>query len=597
MKGPLTSAILTYLTYFSSVFSRPNIFARQSCDSLWCPGGDLGSSVEGTFGAYFDWLKLQPAPDATPTIPELQSIPDNDGAQSDPQEAPEMASPPVRDIQPDIQIDVTAPPAASPGGDEECEAVLPSGLDTQILPGSADPRTCEIATAYLIWPVRCDDSAQNILTEQAIREIDGRFLTSRDPLCPVEGGVLFWLAKLTPDQIIFLKKMTTAVRAITANSPYHFSDLTRTSTSRWTKRGNKEFDPTTVTTVTTTTTNRNKKRTPPALIVVKQKFKQIDPSLTFLSTSLNQENTHDEYAFFSSGGSGVRVYIVDTGLDRSFRNIDFSPQHKIKKSIEWIYALDVATQTSDGDPDGHGTCMASKIGGPLFGVAKRSSLIIAKATPTVGSFIDILGKVLSAVQKRPFFGRAETVISIAGGWIPPSRDDADAVAIQTLMEELTIKCQAIVVTHAGAATGPQDNYGEIVMYPALLAKDLDIITVGSVQARQGDNYGQTFPWSLSGEALSLSAPGNGYCAGLGPEVHGAEGPSFAGAVVAGLVAYFLGIPELQAWFRIQNNLPGAMLAYVKGLSYKRFMAQESVWNGLDSRQEAEGPVQWPYIPA
>lgn len=70
------------------------------------------------------------------------------------------------------------------------------------------------------------------------------------------------------------------------------------------------------------------------------------------------------------------------------------------------------------------------------------------------------------------------------------------------------------------------------MYPAILAKDLDIITFGSVQSRDGDSYGQIFPWSLS-------APGNGYCAGLGSEVHGAEGSSFAGAVVAGLMAYFL----------------------------------------------------------
>lgn len=585
MKRPLTSAILTYLIYFRPVSGRSNLFARQSCDTLWCPGAPF---LEGTFGAYFDRLfNSQSTSDELPTIPELESVPD-DESQSDPQ-ATQMESPPVTDFPPDIEIDVTAP-AALRGGDDGCEAVLPS-LDSQALPGSADLRTCEIVEAYLIWPVRCNDRAQNSLTERAIEKIDGRFLTSRDPLCRVEGGVLFWLAKLTPDQIVFLKRMTTAVRAITPNSPYHFSDLTRTSTTRWTKRGIKDLDPTTI-----TTRNRTKKRTAD-LRVVKQKFKKIDPSLTFLSTSLNQENTHDEYAFFSSGGSGIRVYVVDTGLDRSFRNIDFSPQQKLRKPIEWIYALDVATQTSDGDPDGHGTCMASKIGGPIFGVAKRSSLIIAKATPSVGSFIDILGKVLSAVQKRPRFGRAETVISISGGWIPPSRDDADAIAIQTLMEELTIKCQAIVVTHAGAATGPQDNYGEIAMYPALLAEDLDIITVGSVQANDGDSYGQIFSWSLSGDALSLSAPGNGYCAGLGSEVHGAEGSSFAGAVVAGLVAYFLGIPELQAWFRLQNNLPRAMLAYVKGLSYKRFMAQESVWNGLDARQEGEGPIQWPYIPA
>lgn len=584
MKRPLTSAILTYLIYFRPVSGRPNLFARQSCDTFWCPAVPF---LEGTFGAYFDWLlNSQSTPVELPTIPELEPTPD-DGEQSDPQ-APQIANPPVTDFPPDIEIDVTAPAALS-GGDKGCEAVLPS-QDSQVLPGSADLRTCEKVIAYLIWPVRCDDGAQNILTEQVIGKIDAQFLTSRDPLCPVEGGVLFWLAKLTPNQIDLLKRMTTAVRAITPNSPYHFSDLTRTSTTLWKKRGNEESDP------ATTTRDLNKKRTAD-LRVVKQKFKKIDPSLTFLSTPLNHGNTHDEYAFFSSGGSGIRVYIVDTGLDRSFRNIDFSPQHKLKKSIEWIYALDVATQTSDGDPDGHGTCMASKIGGPLFGVAKKSSLIIAKTTPSIGSFIDVLGRVLSAVQKRPFSGRAETVISIAGGWIPPSRGDADAIAIQTLMEELTIKCQAIVVTHAGAATGPHDSYGEIVMYPALLAKELDIITVGSVQARDGDSYGQVFPWSLSGEALSLSAPGNGYCAGLGSEVHGAEGSSFAGAVVAGLVAYFLGIPELQAWFRLQKNLPGAMLGFVKGLSYKRFMAQESVWNGLDARQEADGPVQWPYFPA
>lgn len=68
-----------------------------------------------------------------------------------------MANTPVMDFPLDIEIDVTAPGALL-GGDEGCEAVLPS-LDSQVLPGSADLRTCEMVTAYLIWPLRCDDRA------------------------------------------------------------------------------------------------------------------------------------------------------------------------------------------------------------------------------------------------------------------------------------------------------------------------------------------------------------------------------------------------------------------------------------------------------
>lgn len=65
----------------------------------------------------------------------------------------------------------------------------------------------------VIFPQACDDITQNTTTETELFVMDGNYLTSIDHMCSVEGGVLFWLAHLRPDQIEELRQRAGAVSA------------------------------------------------------------------------------------------------------------------------------------------------------------------------------------------------------------------------------------------------------------------------------------------------------------------------------------------------------------------------------------------------
>ena len=54
----------------------------------------------------------------------------------------------------------------------------------------------------------------------------------------------------------------------------------------------------------------------------------------------------------------------------------------------------------DMDREGHGTCLSSKIAAKFSGVAKEASLILAKTTLSLGSFLDVLGKVAQHINTR-----------------------------------------------------------------------------------------------------------------------------------------------------------------------------------------------------
>lgn len=67
----------------------------------------------------------------------------------------------------------------------------------------------------------CDDEAQNVATANILIEMDPQYLTSTDPLCPIKGGVLFWLVELTQEKIDALRKLKANVREVVASIPYH----------------------------------------------------------------------------------------------------------------------------------------------------------------------------------------------------------------------------------------------------------------------------------------------------------------------------------------------------------------------------------------
>lgn len=147
-----------------------------------------------------------------------------------------------------------------------------------------------------------------------------------------------------------------------------------------------------------------------------------------------------------------------------------------------------------------------------------------------------------------------------------------------LLKKLMIDLQVVVVITAGSEDEP---YTDIVTYPAAFAHAIDIITVGSVIAEQGEDNGKRYPSSPGGEALMISGPGNGRCigSGSGDRIFNIVRHNMATASVAGLVAYFLALPDLGKLLRRNKRTSKNVLDYLQLMSWKRYAAQESVWNG------------------
>lgn len=563
-------AILTYSICFKShVSALPDHLMARQCDTLICPKPE---TLWNTLGIGAKWLLdtfLRPTPDTTFDDRQPRTAPqDNNPSFSGPQIGPQI----------ELQVEGESP------GQDECQPFLDrNGFN---LAGNPDFSLCGKASKHLIWPVGCGDVAQNGITGKILSEMDNQFITTLDPLCPIENGVAYWQARLTGEQITALRQnQIEAVRDITPNTPFKFGELMRGSPGR---ANPAQHIPTPINYIRAR--QFTKRLTP--LTVIKQA--DADMSLRFLSSAESLAPPSSAYAYFSQAGAGVRVYVIDTGLD-GLAN-DF-----IKKvGIRWINVDDVPGIQRDEDRvTGHGTCMASKIAGEYHGVAKAASLIIVKISSLIGSFLDALGKIIVDLQQ---FGKKKsrgwTVVNVSGTWSAPLAETRpDAARMLELITKLVEEYEVVVVAQAGSSSGTvQAKYEDVDTWPALLSERYPIITVGAVSSDYNDpEYGKRFPWSLGGNAISVSAPGNGICTELNGNVAYSEGSSFAGAVVSGLVAYFLSIPQLNSYFRSlpAGTLPGVVRDYVKRLEYRRYQAQESVWGGLDANENSPDYLQLP----
>lgn len=554
MKNHFFRAVLVHnIFYFSSVSALPSwLFARQSCDTIACFPDDWWVGPAGLADGIYEWL------DGFKTNPPLPEIPPNipkDGSQVVP-------APPI--LEPDINLDVIAPNQSL----EECAPSSPP--DSQRDSDSKNPGPCLKATEQLIWPRNCEDTAQNGKTQQMLSVMNAGYRVIVDPMCPVKDGVLFWLADITPEDIDLLKSGG-GVGSIVPDVPF------RSEVASISPAGEKV--------PTSRTRSTVEKRA--TVNVVKQETS--DPSLTFLSSPPWKINS-ESYAYLSKAGEGVRVYDIDTGcntIESEFGGL----------SISWIYpATSPREQRDDADVDRGqfpGTCLLSKIAGRYFGVSKGPRLTIVKAKPTISSFMEALLLVFLDLQSLSVT-KGWTVVNIAGGFLPPNEPSVDWQ--QTLERMRVILIDGIVEIHgtvvvcsSGADFVNPDP--DMVHYPARIP---GIITVGSVLASNPSEpsgggldelrNGQRFPWSRGRDSVTLNAPGNGLCVFPDHTVRYVQGPSLSSAIVSGLVANFLSLPDLGPYFREQTNTPATVAAYLQRFSYKRFQLQESVWNGLDSEQ-------------
>lgn len=565
MKSLLNLIALIFFICFRSVPALPNLISRQSCDVAFCLDGvdwwGLGQAGLGGLGEL--WNGFRGAPEQLPEVPLPEKDSDNQNRQ------------PI--VEPDIDVNVVAPQYYP-------ETCAPTSPGSQQLPGIPDSSSCQKATEQLVWPVRCLGDGQKVEIQTKLAQMDSGYLASVDPSCEEDGGVLFWLTKLTKQQIKEIRQ-DPAVQLVVRNIPLTFGQYSGGS-GRTSPASSKLSQP--------------EKR---ELRLFKQQ--PVDQSLSFLSTPPAKPNPWSRqeggrYAYLENAGGGVEVYVIESGFHPAGSEYD-------GKNIDILPAFDVSSDFEDNpdesNPDHYASCTFSKIAGKQFGVAKAAKMTLVKAKPFVASFINALVQLrlhlhAYSLKAQGKYTKGWTVISMAPQFQYELEETNDFKFMVERMFELikvfTETYGAVVIASSGVKRAPK--YQEVFPFPQALAPITGLLTVGSVVAAGQEperilRYGQRFPWS-GGEPM-VNAPGNGDCVGPdGQVLQNVQGANISVAIVAGLVAYFLSLPNVKASFASRKDFVSSAARYVSDMSYERFPGQESVWNGLDYDDESSMYLMW-----
>jgi hypothetical protein len=221
----------------------------------------------------------------------------------------------------------------------------------------------------------------------------------------------------------------------------------------------------------------------------------------------------------SSWGQGVRIAVLDTGV-----------------SAHPAFGGQVIPIGHVGDPNGHGTAVASMILGNtslLPGVAPGSTVISLQVADVSGysDSFRIAEGILAAMDA------GATIINISLG------STGDSALLRNVVA-MAREAGVLIVAPTG------NSGANKVLMPA--AYD-GVIGVGAV-----DKAGQVMAFSNTGKGIDVVAPGYGLnAAWTGDGAAAVSGTSFSGPIVAGMIAGVMqqmNVSNLQAWDIILKNL-------------------------------------------
>ncbi|KAG2235094.1 serine protease 1 [Thamnidium elegans] len=236
---------------------------------------------------------------------------------------------------------------------------------------------------------------------------------------------------------------------------------------------------------------------------------------------------YQKYQYDSNGGDGVKVYVIDTGVNVD--HTDFGGRA--------LWGKTVPNGDRDEDGNGHGSHCAGTIGGTRYGVAKKATPVAVKVLRSNGSgtMSDVVRGVdwatgehlkeeARAQEKGEKYKGAVANMSLGGGK-SPSLDLAVNGAVDSGI---------VFAVAAGNDNADACNYS-----PA--AAEL-AITVGASTISDERAY-----FSNYGECVDVFAPGLNILSiwrGSRWATNTISGTSMASPHVAGLAAYFLSLePE------------------------------------------------------
>lgn len=457
------------------------------------------------------------------------------------------SSPP---LSPTLKAPNSAPPsevpAVAPGSITELQPISTKGCD----PGKDEG--CEKKMAMNIFAKDCSDKINNeALTSDLNQMVDGPngvYITEYSGC-----GVKIWTAHLTPTQAKEIKTRD-AVRGIAPDKP-----ITPNYSSTSEDVGEEE-------------STKFRKRDE----IVSRPDRRRD--LAFFSTP-PYENLQSKFSYFASAGQGVTVYLMDLGADRFHMELSrvksASGSQFAKESIikTWLYAKDALIR--DIDEDGHGSCMLSKIAGLYLGLASNADIVIVKIILEQSSMLNGLWQVVNHLVFRKSQGEETegySVLNIQQAW--PDEGTENEAALKEVLSILLKTYKVAVVVPSGYNTAGVD------VVPAKFSLELPIITVGAVSHFNGWKC----PWSPSGPAITVSAPGEVYCAKISQynrETRRVRGTDVSAAGVTGMVAGMLAIPSLGGKLRGSYDIPRAVRDWVVAKSWSRPGAGlKAVWNGI-----------------
>ncbi len=225
---------------------------------------------------------------------------------------------------------------------------------------------------------------------------------------------------------------------------------------------------------------------------------------------------HHDYQYPVTAGSGVDVYIIDTGINVDHE--EFEGRAKWGKTIP-LFDLDI-------DGNGHGTHCAGTIGSKTYGVAKAANLIAVKVLRTSGfgtnsDVIKGVEWVTRQHRKKARKGKKSVAnMSLGGG--------------RSLTLERAVDKAVAAGVHFSVAAG--NDAEDACEYSPAAAKGP--ITVGASTVEDGMAF-----FSNHGKCVDIFAPGldiKSTWIGSPQAVNTISGTSMASPHVAGVLALYLG---------------------------------------------------------
>lgn len=227
--------------------------------------------------------------------------------------------------------------------------------------------------------------------------------------------------------------------------------------------------------------------------------------------------TLDTFVYPKSAGKGVWVYVLDTGIEATHREL----KGRVEKGINIV-----GGNLEPTDDHGHGTHCAGIIAGKNVGVAKKATLVPVKILTSEGkgstefAVLGLIYAMKSHHQRIKTEKRPKTVVNMSLGGV--KSEILKQIANRAVGAGLTI-----------VAAGGNDASNACEFSPASIHQ---VITVGAIN-REDD----IAEFSNTGECVDVYAPGVEIVSSyLNNTLKPLSGTSMAAPHVSGLAALYLG---------------------------------------------------------